>query len=88
MDSTFKLLTACGAYLSHWYEIIRIESHNSKKKQNMNLIKKEGSSCSICEEKASNWAPNHTNDPSMVKWTKKYICPNQNFKYGSFSTLS
>jgi hypothetical protein len=24
--------------------------------------------------------------PNMVKWTKKYICPNPNIKYGSFST--
>jgi len=24
--------------------------------------------------------------PSMVKWTKKYIHPNPNFKYGNFST--
>jgi hypothetical protein len=22
--------------------------------------------------------------PNMLKWTKKYIRPNQNFKYGSF----
>jgi hypothetical protein len=22
--------------------------------------------------------------PSMVKWIKKYICPNPNFKYGNF----
>ncbi len=24
--------------------------------------------------------------PNTLKWTKKYICPNPNFKYGSFST--
>jgi hypothetical protein len=23
--------------------------------------------------------------PSMVKWTKKFVCPNPNFQYGSFS---
>jgi len=24
--------------------------------------------------------------PNMVKWTKKYVCPNPNIKYGNFST--